>query len=96
MAILLNATKRLQDSVILTSPSFAGKYPRSTRDSLYIAKAKKSGIFQIERDGTRKLYDRCYAFTDINYINQDKEDKIHILENLMDFLNQCRYHLRLQ
>lgn len=85
MAILLNATKRLQDSVILTSPSFAGKYPRSTRDSLYIAKAKKSGIFQIERDGTRKLYDRCYAFTDINYINQDKEDKIHILENLMDF-----------
>ena len=85
MAMLLNATKRLQDSVILTSPSFAGKYPRSTRDSLYIAKANKSGIFQIERDGTRKLYDRCYAFTDINYINQDKEDKIHILENLMDF-----------
>ncbi len=85
MAMLLNATKRLQDSVILTSPSFAGKYPRSTRDSLYIAKANKSGIFQIERNGTRKLYDRCYAFTDINYINQDKEDKIHILENLMDF-----------
>ncbi len=85
MALLLNATKRLQDSVVLTSPSFAGKYPRSTRDSLYIAKANKSGIFQIERDGTRKLYDRCYAFTDINYINQDKEDKIHILENLMDF-----------
>lgn len=85
MAMLLNATKRLQDSVILTSPSFAGKYPRSTRDSLYIAKANKSGIFQIERDSTRKLYDRCYAFTDINYINQDKEDKIHILENLMDF-----------
>lgn len=85
MAMLLNATKRLQDSVILTSPSFAGKYPRSTRDSLYIAKANKSGIFKIERDGTRKLYDRCYAFTDINYINQDKEDKIHILENLMDF-----------
>ena len=85
MALLLNATKRMQDSVVLTSPSFNKKTPGSTRDSLFIHKANKSGIFQIERNGNRKLYDRCYAFTDINYINQDKEDKIHILENLMDF-----------
>lgn len=85
MAFLLNATKRMQDSVVLTSPSFNKKTPGSTRDSLFIHKANKSGIFQIERNGNRKLYDRCYAFTDINYINLDKEDKIHILENLMDF-----------
>lgn len=85
MALLLNATKRMQDSVVLTSPSFNKKTPGSTRDSLFIHKANKSGIFQIERNGNRKLYDRCYAFTDINYINLDKEDKIHILENLMDF-----------
>lgn len=86
MALLFNATKRLQDSAVLTSPSFEGKYPGSTRDAIYISKAHKSGIFQIEKDGTRKLYDRCYVFTDINYINQDKDDKIHVLENLMDFL----------
>lgn len=85
MTLLLNATKRMQDSVVLTSPSFNKKTPGSTRDSLFIHKANKSGIFQIERNGNRKLYDRCYAFTDINYINLDKEDKIHILENLMDF-----------
>lgn len=85
MAFLLNATKRMQDSVVLTSPSFNGKTPVSTRDSLFIHKANKSGIFQIERNGIRKLFDRCYAFTDINYINLDEEDKLHMLENLMDF-----------
>lgn len=85
MALIFNATKKLQDSVVLTSPSYAGKYPQSTRDALYIHKANKSGIFQIEKNGARKLYDRCYAFTDINYINQDKDEKIHVLENLMDF-----------
>ena len=85
MALIFNATKKLQDSVVLTSPSHAGKYPQSTRDALYIHKANKSGIFQIEKNGARKLYDRCYAFTDINYINQDKDEKIHVLENLMDF-----------
>ena len=68
MALIFNATKKLQDSVVLTSPSHAGKYPQSTRDALYIHKANKSGIFQIEKNGARKLYDRCYAFTDINYI----------------------------
>lgn len=85
MALIFNATKKLQDSVVLTSSSFKGKTPVSTRDSLFIHKANKSGIFQIERNGNRKLYDRCYAFTDINYINQDKDEKIHVLENLMDF-----------
>lgn len=85
MALLFNATKRMQDSVVLTSSSFNGKTPVSTRDSLFIHKANKSGIFQIERNGNRKLFDRCYAFTDINYINLDKEDKIHMLENFMDF-----------
>lgn len=85
MALIFNATKKLQDSVVLTSSSFNGKTPVSTRDSLFIHKANKSGIFQIERNGNRKLYDRCYAFTDINYINQDKDEKIHVLENLMDF-----------
>lgn len=85
MALLISANKRFQDSVTLTSPSYSGKYPHSTRDAIYISKANKSGIFQLERNGNRKLYDRCYMFTDINYINQDKEDQIHTLENLMDF-----------
>lgn len=85
MSLIFNATKKFQDSVVLTSPSHSGKYPQNTRDALYIHKANNSGIFQIEKNGTRKLYDRCYAFTDINYINQNKDEKIHVLENLMDF-----------
>lgn len=85
MALLLNATRKMQDSVVLTSPSYKGRYPQNTRDAIQIAKAHKSGIFQIERTGVRKLYDRCYVFKDINYINKDRNDKIKILEELMDF-----------
>ena len=66
MALLLNATRKMQDSVVLTSPSYKGRYPQNTRDAIQIAKAHKSGIFQIERAGARKLYDRCYIFKDIN------------------------------
>lgn len=94
MALLLNATRRMQDSVVLTNPSYKGRYPQNTRDAIQIAKAHKSGIFQIERTGARKLYDRCYVFKDINYINKDRNDKIKILEDLMDFLNQCPCHLK--
>ncbi|MFQ7024634.1 MAG: hypothetical protein ACLRRQ_09645 [Lachnospira pectinoschiza] len=85
MALLLNATRRMQDSVVLTNPSYKGRYPQNTRDAIQIAKAHKSGIFQIEQTGARKLYDRCYVFKDINYINKDRNDKIKILEDLMDF-----------
>lgn len=55
MALLLNATRKMQDSVVLTSPSYKGRYPQNTRDAIQIAKAHKSGIFQIERTGARKL-----------------------------------------
>lgn len=96
MALIFNATKKLQDSVVLTSPSHAGKYPQSTRDALYIHKANKSGIFQIEKNGARKLYDRCYAFTDINYINQDKDEKYMYWRISWISLSQCQCPLRLQ
>ena len=95
MALLFNATKKFQDSVVLTSPSHSGKYPQNTRDALYIHKANKSGIFQIEKNGARKLYDRCYAFADINYINQDRDDKIKILENLMDFFKSMQMSFKI-
>lgn len=54
MALLLNATRRMQDSVVLTNPSYKGRYPQNTRDAIQIAKAHKSGIFQIEQTGARK------------------------------------------
>lgn len=95
MALLFNATKKFQDSVVLTSPSHSGKYPQNTRDALYIHKANKSGIFQIEKNGARKLYDRCYAFADINYINQDRDDKVKILEKLMDFFKSMQLSFKI-
>ena len=95
MALIFNATKKFQDSVVLTSSSHSGKYPQNSRDAIQIAKAHKSGIFQIEQTGARKLYDRCYAFTDINYINQDRDDKIKILEKLMDFFKSMQLSFKI-
>ena len=46
MALIFNATKKFQDSVVLTSSSHSGKYPQNSRDAIQIAKAHKSGIFQ--------------------------------------------------
>ena len=91
MSLIFNATKKFQDSVVLTSPSHSGKYPQNTRDALYIHKANNSGIFQIEKNGTRKLYDRCYAFTDINYINQNKYEKI--LKERRSKNIRCKTHI---
>lgn len=85
MALIFNATKKFQDSVVLTSSSHSGKYPQNSRDAIQIAKAHKSGIFQIEQTGARKLYDRCYAFTDINYINQDRASILSISLSLSTF-----------
>ena len=91
MALLLNATRRMQDSVVLTNPSYKGRYPQNTRDAIQIAKAHKSGIFQIERTGARKLYDRCYVFTDITILTRTGMTKLKYLRNLWTFLNQCPF-----
>lgn len=86
MAFYMNPAKRFSDSITLTAAPV--KTPKNTREALFIHKAYPNGIFQIEKGNGRRavLYDRCYTFTDISYVNKDDEDKANVLLSLMDFL----------
>ena len=84
MAFYMNPAKRFSDSITLTAAPV--KTPKSTREALFIHKAYPNGIFQIENGKGAVLYDRCYTFTDISYVNKDDEDKANVLLSLMDFL----------
>ena len=84
MAFYMNPAKRFSDSITLTTAPV--KTPKNTREALFIHKAYPNGIFQIENGKGAVLYDRCYTFTDISYVNKDDEDKANVLLSLMDFL----------
>lgn len=84
MAFYINPAKRFSDSITLTTAPV--KTPKNTREALFIHKAYPNGIFQIENGKGAVLYDRCYTFTDISYVNKDDEDKANVLLSLMDFL----------
>ena len=84
MAFYINPAKRFSDSITLTVAPV--KKPKNTREALFIHKVYPNGIFQIENGKGAVLYDRCYTFTDISYVNKDDEDKANVLLALMDFL----------
>lgn len=47
------------------------KIPSNTREWLGIDTVQKNGIFKIEPMKGVAMYDRCYIFEDVNYINKD-------------------------
>ena len=65
------------------------RIPKNVRQAFQIFKIYSDGIFQLEnQNGKQKdLYDRTYLFADINYINQNEEEKRGILSAFMQFLN---------
>ena len=73
MAFYINPAKRFSDSITLTVAPV--KKPKNTREALFIHKVYPNGIFQIENGKGAVLYDRCYSFTDISYVNKDDEDR---------------------
>lgn len=86
MAFYINPVKKFTDSVVFTKPPYKGRYPQNTRDTMFIHRVFKNGIFQLEDVPGEKLYDRCYVFTDTNYINKNNDEKQGVLLNLMTFL----------
>ena len=63
------------------------KIPRNVRQAFHIICASEDGIFQLTDEKGRSIYDRCYRFSDINYINRDDDDKKAVLMQMMKFLN---------
>lgn len=63
------------------------KCPKNVRQALDIDKAYQNGIFKIEPKKKQTLYDRCYLFDEINYINKNKSEQTSFLTELMMWLN---------
>ena len=54
---------------------------KKRRDKMF-----KNGMAQVENEPGENLYDRCYVFSDTNYINKNNDEKQSVLLNLMTFL----------
>jgi hypothetical protein len=61
--------------------------PKSVKKAFNVDKAFRNGIFKIEPKKKQTLYDRCYLFEDINYINKNKSEQKSFLLELMMWLN---------
>lgn len=59
------------------------KIPKNVKQALGISAALDNGIFRIEPIEGSPMYDQCYLFEDINYINKDREKKNSVLLELM-------------
>ena len=60
--------------------------PKNVRQALNIERMYKNGIAKIEPSKTNSLYDRCYVFEEINYINKDESEKDVFLNQFMSWL----------
>ena len=69
--------------------------PKTVKEALNVAKAYENGCFRLEPKKRNTLYDRCYLFEDVNYINKDKGEKRLFLSELMDFLNGMEVHFKI-
>lgn len=57
--------------------------PKNVKDFLCIDQVHPNGIFKIEPGNGICLYDRCYIFEDINYVNKDDGVKESTLSELI-------------
>lgn len=77
-----------------TNPIY--KIPKKVKDMLGVANVYEDGIFQVGKGKQGlKMYDRCYAFEDINYINQDKPEREGLLLKMCDWLNSMKSEFKI-
>lgn len=69
-----------------TEPLYSA--PKNVQQMLDIYGIHENGTFEIERPQKReRMFDRCYEFPDINYIDRDDKEKEKILLTLCRVLN---------
>ena len=71
------------------------QYPKNVREMLNISNIYPNGIFRLEPGNGMGLYDVCYIFEDINYINQDKPAKTGILIQLMEWMKSMTINYKI-
>ncbi|SOB72692.1 Helicase HerA, central domain [Anaerobutyricum hallii] len=62
------------------------KIPKNVKQALNIDTMYQNGMAKVEPLKKNCLYDRCYLFEEINYINKDEEEKDRFLNQFMDWL----------
>lgn len=65
----------------------AAKCPKNVKQALNVDRAYDNGTFKLEPKKVQALYDRCYLFEDINYINKNQSEQKSFLLELMTWLN---------
>lgn len=68
--------------------------PKKVKDALCIDKAYPNGIFKLEPMQESCLYDQCYIFEDVNYINQDIDKRTSTLEGLMKIFKALSFQAK--
>lgn len=71
------------------------KIPRNVMQALQVVKAYENGCFQIEPKEKMAMYDSCYIFEDINYINQNEDSQENFLLQFMDWLNSMNVEFKI-
>lgn len=84
MAFIINPSKRFSENIRKTKIPL--KNPGNVREGFFMSGVHESGIFQVENTPGAKVFDRCYVFSDVNYINQDRKEKNSVLVNLIRWL----------
>lgn len=80
----LDANSAFLDRKALTMPVV--KVPKSVKEFLCVDRIYESGIFKIEPAKGAAMYDQCYLFEDINYVNKDEHKKDNTLREVMTLL----------
>lgn len=71
------------------------KCPGNVRNALNIDRVYQAGIFKIEPQKRQALYDRCYVFEDINYVNKNQGEQRNFLLDLMFWLNSMNVQFKI-
>ena len=71
------------------------KVPKKVREAFNIDTLYKNGIAKLEPGTKNCLYDRCYLFEDVNYINKDEEEKSEFLNDFMAWLKSINMEFKI-
>ncbi|MBQ6392840.1 MAG: DUF87 domain-containing protein [Eubacterium sp.] len=71
------------------------KIPVNVREAFHIETMYKNGIAKLEPGKKNCLYDRCYVFEEINYINKDEGEKVSFLNQFMVWLKSINMDFKI-
>lgn len=90
---VINAGARFASKRARSAPMC--RLPKNVRQALNIDTMSESGMGKLTPGKKNCLYDRCYLFEEINYINKDISAKEYFLNQLMGWLKTMNVDFKL-